>query len=92
MLLSKYPKDWSGNSHPRLSRLTRAISGNTLPIFFFHVIILETLNQGLLGFKISLLEISPVIEIPLVTVIALFLTLGLILLFKKVPILKTLIG
>ncbi len=65
---------------------------NALPIFIFHVIILETLNKGLLGFKISLLEITPVFEIPLVTVVALFLTLGLILLFKKVPILRTLIG
>ena len=92
ILLIKYPKNWPSNSHPRLSRLTHAISTNTLPIFLFHVIILETLNKGLLGFKISLLEITPVIEIPLVTVVALFLTLGLILLFKKVPILKTLIG
>lgn len=92
MLLGKYPKDWPKNSHPRLRRLTHAISANTLPIFFFHVIVLETLNKGLLGFKISLLEMSPVVEIPLATVVTLFLTLGLILLMKKVPILKTLIG
>jgi surface polysaccharide O-acyltransferase-like enzyme len=92
MLLSKYPKDWPGKHHPRLNQLTRAISANTLPIFFFHVIVLETLNQGFLGFKISLLQITPVVEIPLVTVVTLFLTLGLILLMKKVPILKTLIG
>ena len=92
LLLSKYPKNWPSNSHPRLSRLTHSISANTLPIFLFHVIVLETLNQGLLGFRISLFDISPVVEIPLVTVVALFLTFGLILLFKKVPILKTLIG
>jgi len=92
MLLGKCPKDWPGTNHPILSRLTHAISANTLPIFFFHVIILETFNQGLLGFKISFLEIPSVIEIPLITVVALFLTLGLILLMKKVPVLRTLIG
>ncbi len=92
MLLAKYPKDWPKNSHPKLSRLTKAISANTLPIFFFHVIVLETFNQGLLGFRISMLQMSPVIEIPLVTAVTLFITLGLVLLVKKVPILKTLIG
>jgi surface polysaccharide O-acyltransferase-like enzyme len=92
MLLAKYPKDWPKTNHPKLSRLTQAISANTLPIFFFHVIVLETLNKGLLGFKISLLEISPLIEIPLATAVTLIITLGLILLMKKVPILKTLIG
>ena len=91
-LLSKYPRDWPGNSHPRFSRLIHAISVNTLPIFFIHVIILETLNKGLLGFRISLMEITPVIEIPIVTVVTLFLSLGLILLMKKVPILKKLVG
>jgi surface polysaccharide O-acyltransferase-like enzyme len=92
MLLGKYPKDWPGTNHHILSRLTHAISANTLPIFFFHVIILETLNQGLLGFKISFLEIPSAVEIPLITVVALFLTLGLILLMKKVPVLRKLIG
>jgi surface polysaccharide O-acyltransferase-like enzyme len=92
MLLSKYPKDWPKNSHPKIKQLAKAISDNTLPIFFFHVIIIETLNQGLLGFRISLLEITPAIEIPLITVVTLFLTLGLVLLFKKIPVLRTLIG
>lgn len=92
MLLSKYPPDWPGKKHPRLSRLAHLISVNTLPIFFFHVIVLETFYKGLLGFKISLLTIPPPLEIPLLTVIGLFVTLGLVLLMKKVPILRKLIG
>ena len=51
MLLSKYPRDWPGKNHPRLSRLAQSISVNTLPIFFFHVIVLETLYKGLLGLQ-----------------------------------------
>jgi surface polysaccharide O-acyltransferase-like enzyme len=92
MLLSKFPSDWPGKSHPKLSRLMHVISLNTLPIYFFHVIVLETLNMGFLGFKLSLTVISPVIEIPLAAAATLFLTLGLILLMKKVPILRKLIG
>lgn len=91
-LLSKYPRDWPGNNHPRFSRLIHAISANTLPIFFLHIIILEALNKGFLGFRISLMEITPVIEIPIATLVTLFLTLGLILLMKKVPILRKLVG
>jgi hypothetical protein len=51
MLMSKRPRDWLGNKHPQLGRLVHAVSVNTLPIFFIHVIVLETLNKGLLGSK-----------------------------------------
>jgi len=91
-LLSKYPSDWPGKNHPRQSRLVHLVSLNTLPIYFFHVIVLESLNRGYLGFKLSLTVISPIIEIPIATVATLFITLGLILLMKKVPILRKLIG
>jgi len=92
MLLSKYPSDWPGKNHPKLGRLVHTISVNTLPIYFFHVIVLESLNMGFLGFKLSLSVITPIIEIPLAGIVTLFLTLGLILLMKRVPILKRLIG
>jgi len=92
MLLSKRPRDWPGNKNPWLTRLVQTISANTLPIFFIHVIVLETLNKGLLGVKISVMTINPIVEIPLVTVAVLFLSLGVVLLAKKVPVLRTLVG
>ena len=91
-LLSTYPSDWPKTSHPKLKQLTHAISANTLPIFFLHVIVIEAFNRGIFGFKISLTQITPAIEIPLLTAVALFVTLGLVLLCKKVPVLRTLIG
>ena len=91
-LLIKHPPNWPGNSHPRFSRLIHAISANTLPIFFLHIIVLEALNKGLLGFRISLMDISPIVEIPIVAVVALFICLGLILVMKKIPVLNKLIG
>ena len=90
MLLSKHPRNWPGNSKPWFSRLVRAISANTLPIFFLHPIILEVFNKGLLGgFQINVL---PPIEIPLLAAITLFICLGLILALKQVPVLRKLIG
>jgi surface polysaccharide O-acyltransferase-like enzyme len=90
-LLIKRPADWPSN-HPRFKQLIRAISANTLPIFFLHIIVLETLNKGLLGFRISLMDITPIIEVPLAAFATLFICLGLILLMKKVPVLNKLIG
>ena len=92
MILSKFNADWPGSNHPRASRVVHAISCNTLPIFLFHVIILESLQKGYFGFKLSLTVMNPVIGVPLITIVTFFITFGLVLLMKKVPILKKLIG
>ncbi len=92
MLLSKYPRDWPKTSHPRLKQLTHAISVNTLAIFFLHPIVIEAFNAGVFGFKISLTQIPLALEVPLLTAVSLFVSLGIILLCKKVPVLRTLVG
>jgi surface polysaccharide O-acyltransferase-like enzyme len=92
MILMKFRSDWPGNNHPIFNRIVSAISKNTLPIFLFHVIILESFEFGFFGFKLSYTTLNPLIEIPLITALTLFVTLGLILLMRKVPILKKLIG
>ena len=92
LILLKFRPDWPGTNHKSSSRLVQSISRNTLPIFLFHVIILETFERGLLGFKLSFTTLNPIIEIPLLAVLAFFITLGLVLLMKKVPILRKLIG
>lgn len=92
MLLSKLKVNWSRNLHPLVNRVVHAIGKNTLPIYMFHLIVLETLQRGYLGFKLSLTVMNPVIGIPVMTVVTLFITFGLVLLMKKVPVLRTLIG
>ena len=92
MLLSKLPVNWSRNIHPLVNRVVHAIGKNTLPIYMFHLIVMETLQRGYLGFKLGLTVMNPVIGIPVMTVVTLFITFGLILLMKKVPVLRTLIG
>lgn len=90
-LLSKFPSDWPGKKHPHIGKVARLISQNTLPIYLFHVMIIEALAIGALGFTLNL-AVIPIVEIPFVSVIVLFVTLGLVLLMKKVPVLKRLIG
>ena len=75
-----------------VNRLVREISQNTLPIYLFHVMVMETLQKGYLGFKISLTTMNPFLEIPLITISTLFISLGIIMPLKKIPHFNRLIG
>jgi surface polysaccharide O-acyltransferase-like enzyme len=92
MLLNKLTVHWSKDAHPFVTNIVHAIGRNTLPIYLFHLIVMETLQRGYLGFKLSLTVMNPIIGIPIMTVVTLFITLGLVMLMKKVPVLRTLIG
>jgi surface polysaccharide O-acyltransferase-like enzyme len=92
MILMKFRRDWPGSNHPNASRVVGAISQNTLPIFLFHIIILESFERGFFGFTLSYSTLNPLFEIPLIAVITFFITLALVLLMHKVPVLKKLIG
>jgi surface polysaccharide O-acyltransferase-like enzyme len=92
LILSKYPPTWPGPHHPIIGKVVHAISQNTLPLYLFHMIILLSLQRGYFGFKLSLTTLNPFIEIPLTATVTLFISLALILLMKKVPILRKLIG
>jgi surface polysaccharide O-acyltransferase-like enzyme len=81
-----------GHSPSILNKLVKAISENILPIFLFHVMILESIRNGYFGFTINRNTINPIIDVPLETVVTFFISLGIILLLKRVPLLKKLIG
>ena len=92
MILCKFPADWPKHTHPFVRGIFHSISKNSLSIYLFHLIIMETFQRGYLGIKLSLTLINPIIGIPIITIVTLFVTLALILLMKNVPILKTIIG
>ena len=92
LILLKFRPDWPESNHVTASRFVQAVSKNTLPIFLFHVIILESFERGFFGFTLDFTTLNPIIEIPLLTVLTFFITLGLVLLMRKVPVLKKLIG
>jgi surface polysaccharide O-acyltransferase-like enzyme len=77
---------------PRGNKILKVISQNTLPIYLFHIIILETLQKGYLGIKISVTTMNPIIEIPLVTTVTLLLCLAIIVPLKKLPYVNRIIG
>jgi surface polysaccharide O-acyltransferase-like enzyme len=79
-------------SPSKVDKLLKIISQNSLPIFLFHVMVLESLQNGYFGFAINRNTINPIIEVPLMTAIVLFVSLAIILLLKKIPYLKKLIG
>ena len=77
---------------PHFNGLLHFISENSLAIYLFHIMVLEALQKGYLGVKISLTTINPVLEIPLVTIVTLLICLLIIYPLKKIPVLNKLIG
>lgn len=82
----------SSSNNSKIKKLVGVISLNTLPIAFIHVLILESLYKGYFGFTVNGNTLNSIVLVPLMTVIALFLSLALILPLKKVPLLSRLIG
>jgi len=92
LILALIPNHKIQKRYPRGNRILKIISENTLPIYLFHIIVLETLNYGYLGLKISVTTLNPIIEIPLVTFLTLIISLAVIIPLKKLPYIKRLIG
>jgi surface polysaccharide O-acyltransferase-like enzyme len=92
LILAAVPNQTLQDKWPRANKVLQTISANTLPIYLFHLIILETLQKGYLGIQISVTNINPVISIPLVTAITLLITLAIVVLIKKIPYVRRIIG
>jgi surface polysaccharide O-acyltransferase-like enzyme len=92
LLLSAKPQPTEKDKPAKVNRLIKAISENTLAIFFVHVMILESIQNGYFGFALNRDTLNPIIEAPLMTVIVLFSSLAVALLLKKIPYLNRLIG
>ncbi len=92
LLLSQTNYGKIKNRFPKLDRLIHYISINTLAIYLFHFMVLETLENGYLGFRISLATINPIIEIPLLTLVTLVICLLILYPLSKIPYLNKLIG
>ncbi len=92
LLLMKIPPNAFESRSTKLNMLIRLISQNTLPLYLFHVIVLRTLQMGLLGFTLDIMTINPAAMVLLLAALILLVSLGIIVLLKKVPILNRLIG
>jgi surface polysaccharide O-acyltransferase-like enzyme len=94
LLLTVTPPSVTAESKPsKFNRLLRLISENTLAIFFFHVMVMESFEFGYLKvFMLNRNILNPVLEVPLLTAITLIVCLAVIVPLKKIPYLKNLLG
>jgi hypothetical protein len=54
--------------------------------------VLESLQRGYFGFAINGNTINSIVGVPLITAVTLFVSLGIILLVKKIPYVKKIVG
>jgi surface polysaccharide O-acyltransferase-like enzyme len=92
LLLAAVPNQKVEARLPRGNRILKLISVNTLPIYLFHVMVLEALHRGFFGFTLSVTTMNPIVEIPLVTAVTLLICLAVIVPLKKIPYVKRIIG
>ena len=88
----KPPSVQKETSPSKVNKLIKLISQNTLAIFFIHVMIIESIQKCYFGFAINRDTINPIIGVPILTILVLFASLAIILILKRVPYLKRLIG
>jgi surface polysaccharide O-acyltransferase-like enzyme len=72
--------------------LLHFIGCSTLAVYLLHVMVLESLQKGYFGFQISVNTLSPIVEVPLITFVTLFLSLGIVFVLSRIPVVKRLIG
>ena len=92
ILLASLPSNDISKRFPRGNRILRVISENSLAIYLLHVMVIEAFRSGILGFRISLTTVTPVLEIPLLTALTLAVCIAIIYPLKKIPFLRRLIG
>jgi surface polysaccharide O-acyltransferase-like enzyme len=92
LLQIKSPSGLNKIGDSKLKKLVSVIGQNTLALYLIHVLILESFQKGYFLFEISRDTLNPIVEVPIITVIVLFVSLAIILLLKKVPYLNKLIG
>jgi len=73
-------------------KLIHTVSVNTLPIYLFHMLLVEAFQIGLFGFTLTIMSLNPAIMTPLLTIIVLSISLTVVLGLKQVPFLKRIIG
>ena len=92
LIVAAVPSQTVENRFPKGNRALKLISQNTLAIYLFQTMVLETLQKGYLGFKISVTTMNPIIEIPLITAVTLLICLAIIVPLTKIPYVKRVIG
>jgi len=78
--------------HSNFNKVLSLIGNNTLAIYLFHVIVLESLQNGYFGLTLSITSMNPFIGIPLSAALTLLICLVVIVPLKWIPYIKRVIG
>lgn len=92
LLLSNISTRTIETKFPFIKNLVRIIGQNTIFIYLFHVIVLQSLQMGFLGFQLSITTINPFIEVPLITATTLLICILVIYPMQKIPVINKIIG
>lgn len=93
LLLWSAPTDRLERRFPYASGLIRRVSRDSFAVYLVHIMILEVLvEKGLFGFNLGIINLNPVLGIPFLSLCILIISLGVIWLLRKVPMLNRAIG
>lgn len=91
LILISIPKSRIDSGNATVNRLIHWIEQNTLPLYLVHVIVLETLHLGLLGFSFPYTN-NLLIDVPLIALVTFVLSAAIIYPLKKITCVAKLIG
>jgi surface polysaccharide O-acyltransferase-like enzyme len=91
LILIRIPRSRIASGNSPINRLIKWIEHNTLPIYLVHVIVLESLQLGLLGFSFPYTH-NLLVDVPLLALVTFVLTVAIIYPLKKIPFVMKLIG
>jgi len=74
-----------------ITNIIRNVSTASFGIYLLHPIILELLEDGWLGFHLCAMTFHPIVGIPMTLIVTILVTFLVISLFRKVPILKSVV-
>ncbi len=91
LILIRIPYSSIDSGNIIINRLIKWIEQNTLPIYLVHIIVIESLHLGLLGFSFPYTG-NVLVDAPVLALVTFVLTAAIVYPLKKIPFIVKLIG
>jgi len=91
LLTQPQPAAWVAR-HPVTLALVRALAASSYGIYLLHPLLLDLLGSGVLGVRISGASLPPFVGIPALAAGLLFVSLGVMTVARRVPVLGRVVG
>lgn len=77
--------------YPRLRQWIVSLSACSFGVYFVHVIVMELLAEGTFGMRLSVLAFNPLFAIPLTTLVTFLMSLIIVLVMKRIPLVRQIV-